>query len=117
MDPLTFMDIPWPHFPSFSPAVGGNTTYHTHRIEDFTEESISKFLTVLTSKSVRLAADADKSEDKVRKDKLRETMLRFHPDKFEGRVMQRVSITDRDRVREAVGQIVRVLNTLMGVRS
>lgn len=117
MDPLTFMDIPWPHFPSFSSAVGGNTTYHTHRIEDFTEEAISKFLTALTSKSVRLAADADKSEDKVRKDKLRETMLRFHPDKFEGRVMQRVSITDRDRVREAVGQIVRVLNTLMGVRS
>ncbi|KAI6168691.1 hypothetical protein EDD17DRAFT_1529399 [Pisolithus thermaeus] len=117
MDPLAFMDIPWPHFPSFSSAVGGSTTHLTHRIEDFTEESISKFLTVLTSKSMRLVADADKSEDKVRKEKLRETMLRFHPDKFEGRVMQRVLVADRDRVREAVGQIVRVLNVLMGARS
>ncbi|KAI6046452.1 hypothetical protein EDC04DRAFT_1697294 [Pisolithus marmoratus] len=60
-----------------------------HRIEDFTEEAISRFLTVLTSKSMLLGSNTDKYGEKVRKEKLREMMLRFHPDK------------------EAVGQIVR----------
>ncbi|KAI6009835.1 hypothetical protein EDC04DRAFT_2772014 [Pisolithus marmoratus] len=116
MNSLAFTDIPWPLFPGFS-TVDGRTTYHTHKIEDFTEEAISRFLTVLTSKSLLLGSNTDKYGEKVRKEKLREMMLRFHPDKFEGRVMQRVLATDKDRVREAVGQIVRVLNALMGTRS
>lgn len=41
-------------------------------------------------------------------------MLRFHPDKFEGRVMRRVKESDKDKVREAVGQVARALNALMG---
>jgi len=52
-------------------------------------------------------------EKKLRKEKLRETFLRFHPDKFEGRLMNRVRESDRERVREAVGIVVRVLNALM----
>ncbi|KAI6007706.1 hypothetical protein F5J12DRAFT_720439 [Pisolithus orientalis] len=114
MNPLAFMDIPWPLSPGSSLVVDGHTTYRTHRIEDFTEEAISKFLTV---KTTHPGANTDKCEDKVGKEKLRETILRFHPDKFEGRVMQRVLATDRDRVREAIGQIARVLNALMGARS
>jgi hypothetical protein len=52
----------------------------------------------------------------TRKNRLRETLLRFHPDKFEGRVMGRVipEGEEREKVREGVGRVVRALNELMG---
>jgi hypothetical protein len=53
-------------------------------------------------------------EKKHRKDKLRETFLRFHPDKFEGQLMSRVRESDRQRVRDAIGVVVRALNALTG---
>ncbi|KAH9915481.1 uncharacterized protein B0H18DRAFT_1124872 [Fomitopsis serialis] len=49
-----------------------------------------------------------------RKDKLRETMLRFHPDKFEGRILKLVAEDERETVMEAVGIVVRVVSGLMG---
>ena len=51
---------------------------------------------------------------KDRREKLRETMLRFHPDKFEGRIMGRVCDSDRELVKEAVGIVARTINALMG---
>ncbi|PPQ75185.1 hypothetical protein CVT26_008793, partial [Gymnopilus dilepis] len=50
---------------------------------------------------------------KERKDRLREAFLRFHPDKFEGRFMRRFREEERERVREAIGQVSRVLNGLL----
>jgi len=37
-------------------------------------------------------------------------MLRFHPDRFEGRWIGRVREADRPAVKEGVGRVVRVLN-------
>ena len=46
---------------------------------------------------------------------IRETLLRFRPDKFEGRVMSRVSEAERAKVhvQEAIGVVVQTLNELM----
>ena len=50
---------------------------------------------------------------RLRKERLRETLLRFHPDKFEGRILQRVEAIHRERVKEAADKLVRVVNSLM----
>ena len=93
LDVLEFGQIPWP-------------IYHTPvgaAEEEFTKETISTFL----------LSSSDRDDKKARKDLLRETFLRFHPDKFEGRFMQRVKADNQERVREAIGQISRVLNHLL----
>jgi len=120
---LGYDDIPWPiaaahrhkadkrhhgeAMPSLSTAV-----------EDLTAEAISSFLLpVVASPTVgREMDDAanDISLKKERKDRLREAILRFHPDKFEGRFMRRINEKEKESVHEAIGQISRVLNSLMG---
>jgi hypothetical protein len=115
---LSFGDIPWP---LFVPMTQSDTTHSdpsSITLEHFTATAISAFL-IPISTTYALARDAGVSlpihdnDKKEKKEKLRETMLRFHPDKFEGRVMRKIIETDKDRVREAVGQVARVLNTLM----
>lgn len=114
---LSFGDIPWP---LFVPMTHSDTDSNSSSItlEHFTATAISAFL-IPVSTNFALAQAAGVSlptsdhDKKEKKEKLRETMLRFHPDKFEGRVMRKVIETDKDRVREAVGQVARVLNTLM----
>ena len=41
-----------------------------------------------------------------RRERLQDVMPQPHPDKFEGRVMPRVHVEERDVVREAVGVVV-----------
>ncbi|OBZ65899.1 hypothetical protein A0H81_14189 [Grifola frondosa] len=81
---LRFGDIPWP--------IIGFETKGSRRsavlIEDFTADAISSFLLPATHVDAGLDEEALKKD---RKEKLRETILRFHPDKFEGRIMGRVS--------------------------
>ncbi|KAF5326061.1 hypothetical protein D9611_000288 [Ephemerocybe angulata] len=91
--PLEFDEIPWPIYHPASGVVE----------EDFTKDTISTFL----------LAGKDSGDKKTRKDILRETFLRFHPDKFEGRFMRRVKESDQEKVREAIQQISRVLNHLL----
>lgn len=98
---LRFADIPWPTMPS--ELSGGRTRALT--LDDLTAEAISGFL---------LNQDESEAGKKERKDKLRETMLRFHPDKFEGRILRSVVQDERDKVMEAVGIIVRTVSELMG---
>jgi hypothetical protein len=100
---LKFEDIPWP---VFAPTKKSALT-----LDDLTHSAISSFLLpdppITTLTPLQL---------KTRKDLLRAQILRFHPDKFEGRLMGRVEAGDeRDRVREGVGKVVRVLNGLIGV--
>ncbi|EED85371.1 predicted protein [Postia placenta Mad-698-R] len=102
---LRFSDIPWPVLlPDGDSARGRVLT-----LEHFTVEAISAFL---------LPTEGDSSGDpevaKSKKEKLRETMLRFHPDKFEGRITGRVRENDQEKVKEAVGIVVRTVTGLMG---
>jgi hypothetical protein len=127
---LKFEDIPWPILPAQLAAVGpsGSDTRKRLRpsaiqvafaVEDLTEAAISAFLlpVVVSPPGTGLDTQAPESYDtalkKERKERLREAMLRFHPDKFEGRVLRRVRECDREKVKEAVGQVARVLNSLM----
>ena len=106
---LRFEDVPWPVMP---PDLSSKRSTHHWRIsiEHLTIEAISAFLF-----SPGESGDGDGEErKKERKEKLRETMLRFHPDKFEGRIMRRVREGEREKVKEAVGIVVRAVSGLMG---
>lgn len=98
---LKFVDIPWPIFDAFKAEMST-----APRVEDLTETAIRKFL--LPVSAAPLMDDA-----KEKRDRLREAMLRFHPDKFEGRMMRFVAETERGLVREGIAQVVRVLNGLL----
>lgn len=103
---LRFHEIPWPVMACFS-----KSDLPALHIGDITAEAISSFLLPPSERDGELDGDAPKKD---RREKLRETMLRFHPDKFEGRIMKRVRDSDRELVKEAVGIVARTINALMG---
>ncbi|KAJ7496909.1 hypothetical protein FB451DRAFT_1119953 [Mycena latifolia] len=112
---LSFSDIPWPIASAHrqKPDKKGDSKAgppHTVSLDDLTVDAIAAFLVPSATSGPSTHAD----DKKHRKDKLRETILRFHPDKFEGRLLKRVRESDQPRVTEAVGVVVRALNTLMG---
>ncbi|CAA7260545.1 unnamed protein product [Cyclocybe aegerita] len=126
---LSFDDIPWPILaahggrrPDHMGAGSGASSSSSIRVEQLTAENISSFLLERAVKSDSAAPDslgegdinAETAPKTERKEKLRETFLRFHPDKFEGRFMKRVREDEREKVREAIGQVSRALNSLMG---
>ncbi|KAF9031206.1 hypothetical protein BDZ89DRAFT_984820 [Hymenopellis radicata] len=90
-----FRDIPWPVLSKSHVSV-----------DDLTSDAITSFL----FSTATFTADEQKKD---RKDKLRETYLRFHPDKFESRLMTRVRESEQEQVRLGVGQVVRILNDQM----
>ena len=99
LETLEFDDIPWPvvtaqHQSKKRPSVPRRSI----TIEELTVEAITAFL---------LPAGEEK-----KKEKLRESFLRFHPDKFEGRFMKFVKESDKEKVKEAIGQVSRVLMSL-----
>lgn len=112
---LHFEEIPWPVFPV---DVGPSTHQKGKQseavpnvcLEDLTVDAVSKFLLSSTESSGLPTDDASR---KIRRDKLREAMLRFHPDKFEGRILPRVQESDKDQVREGVSKVAIALNRLM----
>jgi hypothetical protein len=96
---LGFGDIPWP--------MQGESV----NISQITAEAISSFLF--------LPGDEGHDEagrGRVRKEELRGTILRFHPDKFEGRVIPRVKDEERAAVREGANAVTRAVTALMGGR-
>jgi hypothetical protein len=113
---LGYDDIPWPiaaaHRGKAEKRHGEDRPSLRTGVEELTAEAISSFL--LPSHVVGDDATKNLSLKKEKKDRLREAFLRFHPDKFEGRFMRRVNENEKERVRDAIGQISRVLNLLMG---
>lgn len=87
---FAFSDVPWPVMP---PVVD---------VRDITTSGVAKFL-----------LHAHRTPDKTRKEKLRDAVLRYHPDKFEGRILPRIISEDRARVQEGVSTVMRCLNELM----
>jgi len=90
---IGFADIPWPVMGNHRPVL----------IADLTADAVAAFL----------LPGGVPGHGRSRKEVLRETLLRFHPDKFEGRLMQAVRAEEQAVVREGVGRVVRVLNSLM----
>jgi len=54
---------------------------------------------------------------KPAKQKLREQLLRFHPDRFEGRWLSRVRESDRTAVKEGVNKVARYINEALAQHS
>lgn len=102
---LKFIDIPWP-IPN---------AYKTGSIsiDDLTEDAIRTFLLSYRYPVPTGTEQMAMNDAKEKKDKLREAMLRFHPDKFEGRLMKLVAEVERGDVREGIAQVVRVINGLL----
>jgi hypothetical protein len=94
---LGFGDIPWP-------VRGGAPD-----ISRLTVEAISGFL--FEGQKEQEVDEAGQA--RMRKEELRGTMLRFHPDKFEGRVVRRVRDGDREAVREGANAVTRAVAALM----
>lgn len=116
---LTFDDIPWPianaHRQKATKGHHGRTAAPTITVDELTAEAVAGFLLPMHDQGVSTATTDDtERRKKERRERLREAFLRFHPDKFEGRFMGRVREADQVKVREAIGQVSRVLNSLMG---
>ncbi|CAL1711973.1 unnamed protein product [Somion occarium] len=115
---LRFEDIPWPVFvvdvgPSPDKKGKRPATEPHVDVEDITVEAVSRFLLSTTRSDEHGMVPTDEDGKKERRDKLRETMLRFHPDKFEGRILSRVRLEDREKVQEGVRKVAIALNRLM----
>ena len=97
---LGFGDIPWP--------VGSGAPV----IAQLTAEAISAFL-LIPEKELEDEGLDDTGRARIRKEELRATMLRFHPDKFEGRIIPRVKLRERATVREGANAVTRAVTALM----
>ncbi|KAF9516383.1 hypothetical protein BS47DRAFT_1292502, partial [Hydnum rufescens UP504] len=84
---LTFASIPWPMNPQ--PA----------SVQDLNAERIKSFI-----------LSPAHSQNKSHKHLLREQLLRFHPDRFETRLLERVRESDRAAVKEGANMVARYLN-------
>ena len=51
--------------------------------------------------------------DKNEKDRIKEHIRRWHPDRFETKLLPKVRSDERDTVKEGAGQVVRSLNELL----
>ena len=87
---LRFKTIPWP---MLSPPSGP---------DDLTTNAVGNFV-----------LSPHHSQDKSRKDRLKEQLLRWHPDRFENKWMAKVNQEEKDAVKNGAGQVVRALNELM----
>ncbi|KAH9485496.1 hypothetical protein JR316_0002404 [Psilocybe cubensis] len=110
---LTFDDIPWPIASANRSRADTTRPNRQIGVSDLTTEAVASFLLPNSGANDTPNKELGTRLRKERKDKLRETFLRFHPDKFEGRFIWRFREEDRERVREAIGQVSRVLNELM----
>ncbi|GJJ08462.1 hypothetical protein Clacol_002680 [Clathrus columnatus] len=87
---LGFTDIPWPVFPVVT------------TIATITEERISEFILY----------QLDKDNPRGRKERIREALLRWHPDKFESKLGPRLG-GEKALILEGVGIVARCLNNMM----
>jgi hypothetical protein len=97
---MAFTDVPWPVLPARAGA--------SIQLADIVPTALERFL---VPPAPPQADDVDWL--KLRKDRLRETMLRFHPDKFSSRVLRKVRDADREDVEDGVGRVVRGITELL----
>lgn len=86
---LIWEDFPWPMFKTPS------------NPEDLTTAAIHSYV-----------LSPFQPQDRSQKDRIKELIRRWHPDRF-GRILSKVKASDRERVDEGGGSVVRVLNDLL----
>jgi hypothetical protein len=87
---LSFHDIPWPllHLP--------------RACHEITAEAIRRFF-----------ASEHHTTEKTHRERIKEALLRWHPDRFGSRILDHVREGQRDEVRKGVDIVVRCLNELL----
>lgn len=106
---LRFADIPWPIYHHYHSSK--STTTFTS--EEFTIDNVRTFLHAMAEDEAAVAAASSTNGSVVDVRKVvREAIRNYHPDRFHGRVLPRVREKDRDRVKEGVERLSRVLNDL-----
>jgi hypothetical protein len=93
MEPLRFCDIPWP---VFGEVRSGN---------DVTEERVRAFVCHPLHEYMRTPGGGQAKATRLE-------LLRWHPDKFNGKVLNRVVEADRKAVQDAAAHIVHILNEI-----
>ena len=91
---LTFATLPWPLLTAPT------------KLEDFTVAAISEFLFHKQRPSSGVEGE------KNRRTRLKEELLRWHPDKFEHRVLGRIVPADMELVRAGADAVIKVLTSL-----
>ena len=94
MEHIGFHEIPWPSFEN----VGG--------VQDITEERVLAFVCHPLHEHIQGPGGGQAKS-------LRSEMLRWHPDKFEGKVLGKVVEGDREVVKEAAGRVARILTNVL----
>jgi hypothetical protein len=87
---LSFYDIPWP------------LLQLPRSCHDITAEAIRRFL-----------ASEHHTSEKTHRERVKEALLRWHPDRFGSRILEHVREGQRDEVRKGVDIVVRCLNELL----
>lgn len=90
LDSLTWSNFPWPMLKK------------PNEPEEVTTVAIAAYVLNPYSPS-----------DRPEKDRIKEHIRRWHPDRFETKLLVKVRSEDRDRVKEGAGQVVRSLNELL----
>ncbi|PVG01944.1 hypothetical protein CPB86DRAFT_698467 [Serendipita vermifera] len=87
---LSFFDIPWP------------LLHPPRNAESITTQSIRMFL-----------ASEHQNTDKTHRERIKEALLRWHPDRFGVRILEHVRPDHRSEVEKGVAVVVRCLNELL----
>ncbi|KIJ99311.1 hypothetical protein K443DRAFT_175423 [Laccaria amethystina LaAM-08-1] len=87
---LVFSQLPWP------------VLHDVNSVHDLTPERFSEFL---------FSAKRPGYEAKTKKERVKNELLRFHPDKYDGKILGKVCVEDHALVKEAVGRVTRFLTT------
>lgn len=87
---MRFDSLPWPIYPP------------PKDLESVTKEAVSSFL-----------LSSSHSIDKSRKQRIREALLSYHPDRYIGRYLVAIEPSDHGLVQETVVRVTTILNALM----
>ncbi|KAJ3979280.1 hypothetical protein F5890DRAFT_1558940 [Lentinula detonsa] len=105
---IRFDDIPWPILPAFKKNEISTFLFTScvPLADPSIDTAIGETISLSSSTSAQRLAEVEMAKArKDRKEKLRETLLCFHPDKFEGRLMSRVRPDEKVKVTEALAII------------
>ncbi|KZT10344.1 uncharacterized protein LAESUDRAFT_721682 [Laetiporus sulphureus 93-53] len=100
--PVTFQDIPWPMPPASKVRFMGSVKPTPISLEDLTQKAMEEVL---------FGPLKIRGNTVTRRDRIRTSLLRWHPDKFSP-VLQRVVEEDTEAVREGIYTVFRHLKVL-----
>ncbi|KAI0077625.1 hypothetical protein K474DRAFT_1595698, partial [Panus rudis PR-1116 ss-1] len=89
-DVLAWASFPWPMLRK------------PQRVEELTYDAVHTYV-------LNRYAPGQKSD----RDRIKENLRRWHPDRFETKFLPKVKEGDRERVREAAGTVARLLNEML----